>query len=155
MPRVGHYYKADHTYQVGRERSVSTPGRSRTTTRRTGIPRPLRRWAAKSLIAPMTFTAIGAMAANRQLLEEVVVGYDTFVQTEQVFEQHRPITVGDELNTDVELSSVRRIAGRDMITITNTFLDVATGETVHTMHTTVVSVTADEVDPGSPRPSPR
>ena len=98
------------------------------------------------LVAPLTFTATLAMAANQRLLQEVVVGYDTYVQTGEVFEQHRPIVVGDELRTDVELSSVRRVAGRDMITITNTFVDSA-GETVHTMHTTVAGVTADEVDP--------
>lgn len=148
MPRVGHYYKADHTYQVGREKIREYARAVQDYHPAHWDPEAVEALGYKALIAPMTFTAIGAMAANRQLLEEVVVGYDTYVQTEQVFEQHRPITVGDELNTDVELSSVRRIAGKDMITITNTFLDVATGETVHTMHTTVVGVTAEEVDPG-------
>ena len=86
------------------------------------------------------------MMANRELFESVVVGYDTYVQTEEVFEQHRPIVAGDELHVDVELSSVRRFAGRDLITVTNTFTDAA-GERVHTLHTTVVGVTADDVDP--------
>jgi meromycolic acid (3R)-3-hydroxyacyl-[acyl-carrier protein] dehydratase HadAB len=76
----------------------------------------------------------------------VVVGYDTYVQTEEVFEQHRPIVDGDELHVDVELTSVRRIAGRDLITVTNTFTDTA-GERVHTLHTTVVGLTAADVDP--------
>ena len=80
------------------------------------------------------------------MFESVVVGYDTYVQTEEVFEQHRPIVAGDELHVDVELTSVRRIAGRDLITVTNTFTDTA-GERVHTLHTTVVGVTAEEVDP--------
>lgn len=145
--RVGHYYQADHTYKVGHEKV-------REFARAVQDYHPAH-WedaaaaalGYSGLVAPLTFTAIPAMAANRKLLEEVVVGYETYVQTEQVFEQHRPIVTGDELLTDVELSSVRRIAGRDMITITNTFVDTA-GETVHTMHTTVVGVTADEVDPG-------
>jgi acyl dehydratase len=97
-------------------------------------------------VAPLTFTSIPAMAANQHLFESVVVGYDMYVQTEEVFEQHRPIVAGDELQTDVELSSVRRIAGRDLITVTNTFTDTA-GERVHTLHTTVVGVTAEDVDP--------
>jgi len=97
-------------------------------------------------VAPLTFTSIPAMAANQHLFESVVVGYDMYVQTEEVFEQHRPIVAGDELQTDVELSSVRRIAGRDLITVTNTFTDTA-GERVHTLHTTVVGVTAADVDP--------
>jgi len=144
--RVGHYYEADRVYLVGREKV-------REYARAVQDYHPAH-WdedaaaalGYSGLVAPLTFTATLAMAANQKLLEEVVVGYDTYVQTEEVFEQHRPIVVGDELRTDVELSSVRRVAGRDMITITNTFVDAA-GETVHTMHTTVVGVTADEVDP--------
>jgi acyl dehydratase len=80
------------------------------------------------------------------MFEQVVVGYDTYMQTEEVFEQHRPIVAGDELHVDVELTSVRRIAGRDLITVTNTFTDTA-GERVHTLHTTVVGLTAEDVDP--------
>ena len=86
------------------------------------------------------------MACNQRMFESVVVGYDMYLQTEEVFEQHRPIVEGDELHVDVELSSVRRIAGRDLITVTNTFTDAA-GERVHTLHTTVVGVTAEDVDP--------
>ena len=41
---------------------------------------------------------------------------------------------------------MRRIAGRDLVTVTNTFTDTA-GERVHTLHTTVVGVTAEDVDP--------
>jgi acyl dehydratase len=80
------------------------------------------------------------------MFEQVVVGYDTYMQTEEVFEQHRPIVAGDELHVDVELTSVRRIAGRDLITVTNTFTDTA-GERVHTLHTTVVGLTAEDLNP--------
>jgi acyl dehydratase len=144
--RVGHYYQVDDTYQVGREKV-------REYARAVQDYHPAH-WdgatAAKlgysGLVAPLTFTSTPAMAANRELFESVVVGYDTYMQTEEVFEQHRPIVAGDELVVDVELSSVRRIAGRELITVTNTFTDAA-GERVHTLHTTVVGVTAEEVDP--------
>jgi acyl dehydratase len=86
------------------------------------------------------------MACNQRMFESVVVGYDMYLQTEEVFEQHRPIVEGDELHIDVELSSVRTIAGRNLITVTNTFTDTA-GERVHTLHTTVVGVTPEDVDP--------
>jgi acyl dehydratase len=86
------------------------------------------------------------MSCNRRMFESVVVGYDTYVQTEEVFEQHRPIVAGDELKIDVELTSVRRIAGRDLITVTNTFTDAA-GMRVHTLHTTVVGVTGEDINP--------
>jgi acyl dehydratase len=144
--RVGHYYQVHDTYRVGREKV-------REYARAVQDYHPAHWDVAAAaelgysgLVAPLTFTSIPAMAANRHLFESVVVGYDMYLQTEEVFEQHRPIVAGDELQTDVELSSVRRIAGRDLITVTNTFTDAA-GERVHTLHTTVVGVTAEDVDP--------
>lgn len=98
------------------------------------------------LVAPLTFTSVPGMTCNRRMFESVVVGYDTYLQTEEVFEQHHLIVAGDELHIDVELTSVRRTAGRDFITVTNTFTDAA-GERAHTLHTTVVGVTAEDVDP--------
>ncbi|MBB5912331.1 acyl dehydratase [Nocardia transvalensis] len=145
--RVGYYYLADGSYGVEREKVRE-------------YARAVQDWHPAhwdesaavecgygGLVVPLTFVSIPAMAANRKLFEDVVVGYDMFVQTEQVFEQYRPIVSGDRLVTDVELSSVRRIAGRDLITVTNTFTDEA-GEVVHVMHTTVVGVSGEDVDPG-------
>lgn len=143
--RVGHYYQADDTYLVGREKV-------REYARAVQDYHPAH-WDVDAaaelgysgLVAPLTFTSVPAMSTNRRMFESVVVGYDTYMQTEEVFEQHRPIVAGDELLTDVVLTSVRRVAGRDLITVTNTLTDTA-GERVHTLHTTVVGVTAEEVD---------
>ncbi len=144
--RVGHYYQMDGTYLVGREKL-------REYARAVQDYHPAHWDVAAAaelgyadLVAPLTFTSVPGMTCNRHMFESVVVGYDTYVQTEEVFEQHRPIVAGDELHIDVELSSVRRIAGRELITVTNTFTDTA-GERVHTLHTTVVGVTAEDVDP--------
>jgi len=144
--RVGHYYQADTPYLVGREKL-------REYARAVQDYHPAHWDVAAAaelgysgLVAPMTFTSTPAMACNRRMFESVVVGYDTYLQTEEVFEQHRPIVAGDELQLDVELTAVRRIAGRDMITVTNTFTDMA-GERVHTLHTTVVGVTSDDINP--------
>ena len=144
--RVGHHYQADGTYLVGREKV-------REFARAVQNYHPAH-WDVDAaaalgfddLVAPLTFTSAPAMACNQRMFESVVIGYDMYLQTEEVFEQHRPIVAGDELTTDVELTSVRRIAGRDLITVTNTFTDAA-GERVHTLHTTVVGVTGDDVDP--------
>ncbi|OBH20582.1 fused (3R)-hydroxyacyl-ACP dehydratase subunits HadA/HadB [Mycolicibacter sinensis] len=144
--RVGHYYQMDGTYLVGREKV-------REYARAVQDYHPSH-WdvaAAAELgysdvVTPLTFTSTPGMSCNREMFESVVVGYDTYMQTEEVFEQHRPIVAGDELKIDVELTSVRRIAGRDLITVTNTFTDAA-GERVHTLHTTVVGVTAEDIDP--------
>lgn len=144
--RVGHYYQMDGTYLVGREKV-------REYARAVQDYHPAHWDVAAAaelgysgLVAPLTFTSTPGMACNRRMFEEIVVGYDTWVQTEEVFEQHRPIVAGDELVVDVELTSVRRIAGRDLVTVTNTFTDTD-GERVHTLHTTVVGVTAEDVDP--------
>ncbi|NDK92170.1 (R)-hydratase [Gordonia desulfuricans] len=144
--RVGHYYAADGTYEVGREKVREYARAVQDYHPAHWDPVAAAALGYSGVVAPLTFTSIPAMAANRALFESVIVGYDTYVQTEQVFEQHRPIVAGDQLFTDVELTNVRRIAGKDLITVTNTFTD-AVGERVHTMHTTVVGVTADEVDP--------
>lgn len=144
--RIGHYYQMDGTYLVGREKV-------REYARAVQDYHPAHWDVAAAaelgysgLVAPLTFTSVPGMNCNRAMFESVVVGYDTYVQTEEVFEQHRPIVDGDELKIDVELTAVRRIAGRDLITVTNTFTDTA-GERVHTLHTTVVGVTAEDIDP--------
>ncbi len=144
--RVGHHYQMDGTYLVGREKL-------REYARAVQDYHPAHWDVAAAvelgypdLVAPLTFTSTPGMTCNRLMFEQVVVGYDTYMQTEEVFEQHRPIVAGDELLVDVELTSVRRFAGRDLITVTNTFTDTA-GERVHTLHTTVVGLTAEDVDP--------
>ena len=144
--RVGHFYQMDNTYLVGREKV-------REYARAVQDYHPAHWDVAAAaelgypdLVAPLTFTSVPGMACNRRMFESVVVGYDTYVQTEEVFEQHRPIVAGDELVVDVELTAVRKVAGRELITVTNTFTDLS-GERVHTLHTTVVGVTTEEVDP--------
>ncbi|MCV7445703.1 MaoC family dehydratase N-terminal domain-containing protein [Mycobacterium paraense] len=152
--RVGHYYRMDGTYVVGREKV-------REYARAVQDYHPAH-WDVDAaaelgysgLVAPLTFTSVPGMMCNRRMFESVVVGYDTYLQTEEVFEQHRPIVAGDELHIDVELSSVRRTAGRDFITVTNTFTDTD-GERVHTLHTTVVGVTAEDVDPAIKSAAPK
>ncbi|MFC4376398.1 fused (3R)-hydroxyacyl-ACP dehydratase subunits HadA/HadB [Nocardia halotolerans] len=145
--KVGHYYRVEEVYEVGREKVREYARAVQDFHPAHWEDEAAAALGYSGLVAPLTFVSIPAMAANRHLFEAVVIGYDMFVQTEQVFEQHKPIVAGDRLRVDVELSSVRRIAGKDLITVTNTFADES-GETVHIMHTTVVGITGDDgVDP--------
>ena len=144
--RVGHYYQMDDTYRVGREKVREFARAVQDYHPAHWDEAAAAELGYSDLVAPLTFTSAPAMACNQRMFESVVIGYDMYLQTEEVFEQHRPIVAGDELRTDVELTSVRKIAGRDLITVTNTFTDAA-GECVHTLHTTVVGVTAEDVDP--------
>jgi acyl dehydratase len=144
--RVGHYYQMDGTYLVGREKLREYARAVQDYHPAHWDVAAAEKLGYSELVAPLTFTSTPGMNCNRHMFEQVVVGYDTYMQTEEVFEQHRPIVAGDELHVDVELTSVRRIAGRDLITVTNTFTDAA-GERVHTLHTTVVGVTAEDLNP--------
>ncbi|MFC3960989.1 fused (3R)-hydroxyacyl-ACP dehydratase subunits HadA/HadB [Nocardia jiangsuensis] len=141
---VGYRYRADDFYEVGREKI-------REYARAVQDFHPAH-WSEdaaaelgyQGLIAPTTFISTVAMLANRKLLETVLAGYAVIVQTDQVFEMHKPVLTGDRLVSDVELSSVRRIGGKDLLTITNTFSD-PTGEVAQVMHTTVVGLTSADV----------
>ncbi|WP_433204408.1 fused (3R)-hydroxyacyl-ACP dehydratase subunits HadA/HadB [Nocardia sp. CA-107356] len=142
---VGQRYRAADYYEVGREKI-------REYARAVQDFHPVH-WSEAAagelgyagLVAPTTFISTAAMIANRRLLETLMTGYDMFVQTDQVFEMYKPVLTGDRLVSDVELSSVRRIAGKDLLTITNTFTD-QTGDVVQVMHTTVVGITSEDVD---------
>ncbi|MBF6193587.1 fused (3R)-hydroxyacyl-ACP dehydratase subunits HadA/HadB [Nocardia implantans] len=144
---VGYRYRVDDYYEVGREKI-------REYARAVQDFHPAH-WSEDAacefgyagLVAPTTFISTAAMLANRKLFETVISGYDVFVQTDQVFEAYKPVLTGDRLISDVELTSVRRIAGKDLLTVTNTFAD-QTGEVVQIMHTTVVGITGEEVDAG-------
>ncbi len=142
---VGHRYRAEDYYEVGREkireyaRAVQDFHPAHWSEDAAG------EFGYAGLIAPTTFISTVAMLANRRLSETVMTHYDVLVQTDQVFEMYKPVLTGDRLVSDVELSSVRRIAGKDLLTITNTFTD-RTGDIVQIMHTTVVGLTSEDVD---------
>ncbi|MEV6102766.1 fused (3R)-hydroxyacyl-ACP dehydratase subunits HadA/HadB [Nocardia sp. NPDC051981] len=142
---IGYRYRVDDYYEVGREKI-------REYARAVQDSHPAH-WSESAaselgfagLVAPATFASIVAMRANRDLLENVLAGYDMFVHTDQVFEMYKPVLAGDRLISDVELSSVRRVAGKDLLTVTNTFTDQS-GQIVQIMHTTIVGITGDDVD---------
>ncbi|MFI1916712.1 fused (3R)-hydroxyacyl-ACP dehydratase subunits HadA/HadB [Nocardia sp. NPDC020380] len=141
---VGHHYRVDDYYEVGREKV-------REYARAVQDDHPAH-WTEKAaaelgysgLVAPTTFVSIPAMIANRRLFESVITGYNGYLQTDQVFELYKPLVAGDRLFSDVELETVRQVAGKDLLTVKNTFTDQA-GEVVHVMHTTVVGLTSEDV----------
>ncbi len=144
---VGHGYRADDYYEVGREKIREYARAVQDFHPAHWSEDPAGELGYAGLVAPTTFISIAAMLANRKLMETLVTGYDVFVQTDQIFEMYKPVLAGDRLVSDVELTSVRRIAGKDLLTITNTFID-HTGEIVQKMHTTIVGITGEDVDAG-------
>ncbi|AHH22055.1 maoC-like dehydratase [Nocardia nova SH22a] len=144
---VGYRYRADDYYEVGREKIREYARAVQDFHPAHWDEEAAAELGYSGLITPTTFLSTAAMLANRKLFTKVIVGYEVYVQTDQVFEMYKPVRTGDRLISDVEISAARRVAGKDLLTITNTFVDTA-GEVVQIMHTTVVGVTSDEVDAG-------
>ncbi|MDN2498184.1 (R)-hydratase [Nocardia nova] len=141
---VGHRYRTDDFYEVGREKIREYARAVQDFHPAHWSEGAARELGYAGLIAPTTFISTVAMLANRRLLEDVMNGYDVVVQTDQVFEMYKPVLTGDRLVSDVELSSVRRIGGRDLLTITNTFTD-GSGDIAQIMDTTVLGLTGADV----------
>ncbi|MGN5235981.1 MULTISPECIES: (3R)-hydroxyacyl-ACP dehydratase subunit HadA [unclassified Rhodococcus (in: high G+C Gram-positive bacteria)] len=144
---VGHHYRVDDFYEVGREK-VREYARAVLDTH----PAHHSEEAAKGLgydglIAPLTFVSIIGMIAQRKLFEEIVTGYDLsqIMQTDQRLVFHRPIQVGDRLFCDVYLDDFRQVAGSDIITTKNVITDQY-DNLVLTTWTTLVGRTGGEVD---------
>lgn len=144
---VGHHYKVDHPYEVGREKVRE-------------YARAVQDWhpahhdeeAAKSfgydgLIAPLTFISLVGIIAQSRMFKEIITGYDPsqILQTDQRLQFHKPIQVGDELSCEVFLESFRQMSGSDIITTKNIVTD-QNGELVQTTWTTLVARTGGEVD---------
>ncbi|MEV6360368.1 fused (3R)-hydroxyacyl-ACP dehydratase subunits HadA/HadB [Nocardia asteroides] len=142
---VGYRYRVEDFYEVGREKVREYARAVQDFHSAHSSEHAASALGYAGLIAPTTFLSIVAMLANRRLLKTVMSGYDIVVQTDQVFEMYKPVLTGDQLISDVELASVRCIAGKDLLTITNTFTD-QTGDVVQVMHTTVVGITSEDVN---------
>ncbi|TSD95151.1 (3R)-hydroxyacyl-ACP dehydratase subunit HadB [Skermania sp. ID1734] len=147
MAMVGHHYRVDDYYEVGREkvreyaRAVQDfhPAHwSEEAAKELGHP---------NLLAPLTFISLVGIIAQRRLFETIVTGYDMsqILQTDQVLEFHRPIRVGDQLTCDVYLDSVRQLAGSDIIVTKNIVTD-QNNELVQTTYTTLMGRSGGEVD---------
>ncbi|MBO0854623.1 MAG: MaoC family dehydratase N-terminal domain-containing protein [Nocardia sp.] len=118
---VGHHYRTDDFYEVGREkiREFATVVRDRHPAHRTEAG--ARALGFERLLAPLTFASAVGMKAQQRLLEEIAVGFDLsqLVQTDQHFRFHQPIVAGDRLGCDVSLDAFEQVRGRNMLQIKN------------------------------------
>ena len=85
--RVGHYYQMDGTYLVGREKVREYARAVQDYHPAHWDVRAAAELGYSDLVAPLTFTSTPGMTCNRRMFEQVVVGYDTYMQTEEVFER--------------------------------------------------------------------
>lgn len=144
---VGHHYKVEHPYEVGREKVRE-------------YARAVQDWhpahhdedVAKGLgydglLAPLTFISLVGIIAQSRMFKEFITGYDPsqILQTDQRLQFHKAISVGDMLSCEVYLESFRQMSGSDIITTKNIVTD-QNGELVQTTWTTLVARTGGEVD---------
>lgn len=144
---VGHHYRVDDYYEVGREKV-------REYARAVQDDHPVhwdedvaREYGHENMLAPVTFISLIGILAQRKLFEQVVTGYDLsqIMQTDQILEFHRPIRVGDQLTCDVYLHSFRQAFGGDIIVTKNLVTDQR-DEMVLTTYTTLVGRSGSEAD---------
>jgi acyl dehydratase len=92
------------------------------------------------LVAPPTFAITVVSRAQDAVLFDPDLGLDfsRVVHRDQRFEHHRPIHAGDELQVTVTVSSIRVLAGNDVLGLRTDVTDVA-GTPVCTCSSTLVS----------------
>ncbi len=101
-----------------------------------------------SIIAPPTFASVIGMTGTKALLDTVLTDYDLtqILQTDQVFEMHRPILAGDTIRTGMLIESIRQFGDNDFITVKFELAN-QDDEILQIGSTTIVARRGAEVDP--------
>ena len=144
---VGHHYRADDYYEVGREKIREFA--------RAVQDYHAAHWSEDAayelgydgLLAPLTFVSVAGMLSQRRLFETVAAGYDLsqVLQADQILEFHKPVVAGDQLTSDVYLESYRQVAGNDIMVTKNIITDQK-NELVMVTRTTLVGRGGDGLD---------
>ncbi|MFF0493816.1 fused (3R)-hydroxyacyl-ACP dehydratase subunits HadA/HadB [Nocardia sp. NPDC004068] len=145
---AGRHYRIRDHYEVGREKV-------REFARAVQNSHPAHRYEADAgklgydgVVAPATFTSVLGGITTQALLDHVLTDYDLsqMLQTDQVFEIHRPIQAGDRLRIDAEIDSIRRVRGNDFIVVKTIIVDEA-DVVVQIGTTTIVARLGADIDP--------
>ncbi|MGO9925604.1 MAG: (3R)-hydroxyacyl-ACP dehydratase subunit HadC [Mycobacterium sp.] len=98
-----------------------------------------------ALVAPLTFVSIFGKLVQDDFFRNVDMGMETMqiVQVDQKFEYHRPLFVGDKLFGRMEVESVDKRFGADIVVTKNTCTN-EDGEVVLIAHTTVMGHEGDD-----------
>nr|WP_324194083.1 fused (3R)-hydroxyacyl-ACP dehydratase subunits HadA/HadB [Nocardia blacklockiae] len=146
---VGHHYRVDDYYEVGREKVREYARAVQDYHPAHWDEDVAQEYGHDSLVAPLTFISLVGILAQRKLFEQVVTGYDLsqIMQTDQILEFHRPIRVGDQLTCDVYLHSFRQAPGGADMIVTKNIVTAQNDELVLTTYTTLVGRSGAEIDP--------
>jgi hypothetical protein len=86
---------------------------------------------------PPTFPIVLTFGAMFGALEEIGIDLARVIHGDQKFHYERPIAVGDELVATLSVTSLRQIAGNDIIGLASAITD-PTGELVCTATSTII-----------------
>jgi acyl dehydratase len=101
------------------------------------------------LIAPLTFISVFGYRAVAAFFEwaNIATNDAQVVQVDQALKLFAPIKVGDRLHCDVEIESVRRAHGTDIIVTKQTITNDA-GDIVQETYTTLAGRAGDDGEEG-------
>ncbi|MEU8901557.1 fused (3R)-hydroxyacyl-ACP dehydratase subunits HadA/HadB [Nocardia sp. NPDC048505] len=116
---AGRRFQVRDHYEVGREK-VREFARAVQNHHGAHLREPdARKLGYEGLIAPPTFASVIGMSSTRALMDSVLTDYDLaqVLQTDQVFELHRPILAGDRIQTELLIDSLRQFGDNDFINV--------------------------------------
>ncbi|MFI6871383.1 fused (3R)-hydroxyacyl-ACP dehydratase subunits HadA/HadB [Nocardia sp. NPDC050406] len=144
---VGRHFRVRDHYEVGREKVREFARAVRNTHPAHHSEDDALRLGYPALIASPTFASVIGAATTRSLIGTVLTEYDLsqVLQTDQIFEFHRPMLAGDLLSVDVVIESIRTFGDNDFITIKVTLAD-ADALPVLVSTTTIVARRGVEID---------
>jgi acyl dehydratase len=101
------------------------------------------------LLAPLTFISVFGYQAVAAFFEwaNIAIQEAQVVQVDQALKYFAPIKVGDRLYCDVEIESVRRAHGTDIVMTKQTITNDA-GEVVQETYTTLAGRAGDDGEEG-------
>ncbi|SUA74020.1 (3R)-hydroxyacyl-ACP dehydratase subunit HadB [Nocardia otitidiscaviarum] len=145
---VGRHFRVRDHYEVGREKVREFARAVRNDHPAHHHEVDARELGYEGLLAPATFSSVIGAATTRSLIGTVLTEYDLsqVLQTDQVFEYHRPILAGDRLSVDVVIDSIRQFGDNDFIVVKVTLSD-ALGLPVLISNTTIVARRGADIDP--------
>ncbi len=145
---IGQHFRVRDHYDIGREKV-------REFARAVQNNHPAHRFedeAAKlgyqNVLAPPTFAAVIGMTITQALLDSALAQYDLsqILQTDQLFEIHRPILAGHRTTSQAKIESIRQVRGNDFVTVRATVID-EDGQVAVVATVTIVARLGQEVDP--------
>jgi len=145
---IGRQYRVLDLYEVGREKLREFARAVQNTHPAHRFEGDAAKLGCDGVLAPTTFAAVIGWTATQALLDTVLTNYDLsqVLQTDQVFEIHRPIVSGDRLHTEMTIEAIRRVRGNDFCTVRAAIVDES-GAVVVVATVTIVARLGAEINP--------